>query len=93
MTQTFVLQPFVSAAASRNFTNTTDATILLADPISGGTRVFDTETVGVRDSMQYSAGIAAAETSLGITTFIQGSVREGDRIQGGSVSVGGRVNF
>ena len=93
VTQSFVLQPFVSAAASRNFTNTTDATVLLTDPVGGGVRIFDTETVGVRDSMQYSAGIAAAETKLGVTTFIQGSVREGDRIQGGSVTVGGRINF
>lgn len=90
---TFFISPYVSAAATRNYTNETDALLSINDSTPGVVNRLTASTTGVRDSMDYTVGIAAAETKLGVTTFVQGTVREGDRVQGGSVTVGGRINF
>lgn len=90
---TLFLSPYVSAAATRNYTNVTDAQLSVNDSTPGVVNRLTANTTGVRDSMDYTVGVAVAETKLGITTFVQGTVREGDRVQGGSVTLGGRLNF
>lgn len=92
LSPTLALEPFAGALATRNFTSATDATLAITAG-NGTVTVLDARTESVRDALTISAGVSAAETRLGISAFVEGAVRHGDRISSGSVAAGGRIGF
>jgi hypothetical protein len=96
VTDTFFVLPFVNVSRWRNFENATDLDIV-TQFANNPALTFNTETRSVRDFTQLSVGLAANETTSQMTGYVQGTWREGDGtgtgIQGGSVTVGGRINF
>ena len=83
-------EPFVSATALRNWSNREDATVVFA---GASTTNFDVDTIAFRKAMRYSLGLQGSDQSGKVSAFVVGSLTDGNRVDGGSVSVGARINF
>jgi hypothetical protein len=55
--------------------------------------VVDALTTGPKDFTQFDGGLSLVDTGLGAVGFIKGTYRHGADIEGGAISIGGRVNW
>jgi Autotransporter beta-domain len=83
-------EPYVSVTALRNWSNREDAAVVFA---GASTTNFDVDTAAFRKAIRYSLGLQGSDKSGKISAFVVGSLTDGNRVEGASVSVGARVNF
>jgi len=89
---TLLLQPSASAYYTQNF-NPVSSLQFLAQTAQGAYAPINIDTTGVRNFADLSAGLQLYDTTTEASAFLQGTLRQGDGVQGTSVSVGGRVKF
>jgi hypothetical protein len=85
-----ILEEYVGVHALRNFSNLEASSVLFA---GATTTNFGALTTAYRDAVQYSAGIKATNETGRIGAFIEGNWNSGNGVEGGSMSIGARVNF
>lgn len=83
------LIPFADVSYWRNFENVSDVSMTF-DALPNTT--LDAKTQGVRDFVQFGAGVAVSSTT-GVAGYVQGLWREGSDISGAAITAGGRINF
>ena len=83
-------EPYVSVTALRNWSNREDAAITFA---SASSTNFEVDTFAFRKALRYSVGLQGSDRSGKISAFVVGSLTDGNRVEGASVSVGARINF
>jgi len=84
-----VIEPFVGAAALKNWSRNDSATISFAAPVT----VFTVNSATWDDAIRYSAGISAKAHDGRVTGFVVGNLEESAERKSFTVSGGVRFNF
>ncbi|RYF92171.1 MAG: autotransporter outer membrane beta-barrel domain-containing protein [Caulobacteraceae bacterium] len=84
-----VLEPFASVAALKNWSDDDDAAYVFNAPVT----TFAQETTSWDDAIRYSVGVTGGTPDGLLSGFLVGTVDDGSRREGYSVSAGLRVSF